>query len=79
MVPYCSIHSCPTMMLCTQHVGLVHVYASLCLEGNTGALRGDVFITTKPLPTGASYLGSSSVMRPLGSASTLLPQNLSLG
>lgn len=31
-LPYCSIQSLPTMMLCTQQVGLVHVYASLCLQ-----------------------------------------------
>ena len=32
MLPYCSIQSFPTMMLCTQQVGFFHVYASLCLE-----------------------------------------------
>lgn len=31
-LPYCSIQSLPTMILCTQHVGFVHVYASLCLK-----------------------------------------------
>ena len=31
-VPYCSIQSFPKMMLCTQHIGFVQVYASLCLE-----------------------------------------------
>lgn len=30
-------------------------------------------------PPSSAYLGSSSVMMPLGSASTLFPQNLSLG
>ena len=30
-VPYCSIQSFPKMMLCTQHIGFVQVYASLCL------------------------------------------------
>ena len=30
-VPYCSIQSFPKIMLCTQHIGFVHVYASLCL------------------------------------------------
>lgn len=35
IVPYCSIHSWPTMMLCTQHVGFVHVKASLDLWGST--------------------------------------------
>lgn len=33
-LPYCSIQSLPTMMLCTQQVGFVHVYASLCLKNN---------------------------------------------
>lgn len=33
-LPYCSIQSLPTMMLCTQQVGFVHVYASLCLQNN---------------------------------------------
>ena len=31
-LPYCSIQSLPTMILCTQQVGFVHVYASLCLK-----------------------------------------------
>lgn len=33
-VPYCSIHSFPSMTLCTQQLGLLHVYASLCLDEN---------------------------------------------
>lgn len=35
-VPYCSIHSFPSMTLCTQQLGLLHVYASLCLDENRG-------------------------------------------
>jgi hypothetical protein len=31
-LPYCSIHSWPTMMLWTQQVGFVQVYASLHLQ-----------------------------------------------
>lgn len=33
-VPYCSIQSFPKMILCTQHIGFVHVYTSLCLQEN---------------------------------------------
>lgn len=39
-LPYCSIQSLPTMMLCTQHVGFVHVYASPCLENKNQKPRG---------------------------------------
>lgn len=34
IVPYCSIHSLPTMMLCTQQLTFVHVYASFHLLTN---------------------------------------------
>lgn len=48
ILPYCSIQSLPTMILCTQQVGFVHVYASLCLKNknktNTQKNKQEVLI-----------------------------------